>query len=318
MIICFMAGVDRKSVEIHCCHAMGSNDSGTLGNLSAIDDCFTANLPTSLFHYTDAGGFLGILSTRSIWATDSSCLSDRQELLYAKELITDQLDILCSHPDWNPEFRLTHDETKLLDSIRSSFRSTQHVSDIFVASFSTEFDSLSQWREYGSYNIGISGAALRASVQQLHPHALLARCIYDQPIQWPIVHRVVQLTIQDYRTHNNSELLERDMISRLYRYGPLLKHDSFSEEAEWRIVIPGLSQCLSLRFRQANRLIVPYVSIDIETALKTRNDAPVLPLINLGPGIDRVKERTVEHLTEQTLGFRAFVHRSDTPYLPGD
>ena len=100
---------------------MGSNDSGTLGNLSVIDDRFTANLPTSLFHYTDAGGFLGILSTRSIWATDSSCLNDRQELLYAKDLITDQLDRLCSHPDWDPEFWLTPDETKLLDSIRSSF-----------------------------------------------------------------------------------------------------------------------------------------------------------------------------------------------------
>ena len=130
--------------------------------------------------------------------------------------------------------------------------------------------------------------------------------------------RLVQLTIQDYRTHNNSERLERDMISRLYRYGPLLKHDSFSEETEWRIVIPDLPQYLRLRFRQANRIIVPYVSIDIETALKTRNDAPVLPQINLGPGIDRVRERTVQHLTEQTRCFRAFVHRSDTPYFPGD
>ncbi len=294
------------------------NASRNIANLSAIDDCFTANLPPSLFHYTDARGFLGILSTKSIWATDSSCLNDRQELLYAKELITDQLDTLCSHPDWDPEFRLTHGETKLLDSIRSSFRSAQHVSDIFVVSFSTEFDSLSQWREYGSYNIGVSGAALRACAQQLHPHALLARCIYEQRTQWPIVRRVVQLIIQDYRTHNDSKLLEKDMISSLYRYGPLLKHDSFGGESEWRIVIPDLPQCATLEFRQSNRLIVPYVSIDIEEPLRTRNDAPVLPIISLGPGIDRVKERTVEHLTEQTLGFRALVRRSDTPYLPGD
>ena len=296
---------------------MGRNDSSTLASLSAIDDYFTANLPASLFHYTDAGGFLGILSTKSIWATDSSCLNDRQELLYAKELITDQFDILCNHPDWNPEFRLTHDETKLIDSISSSFRSAQYVSDVFVVSFSTKFDSLSQWREYGSYNIGVSGAALRSCAQQLHPQALLARCIYRQPTQWQIVHRVVQLVIEKYRAHKNFDILREDMISGLYRYGPLLKHDSFHEETEWRIVIPNLPQCATLEFRQSNRLVVPYVSIDIEKALKARHDAPALPLISLGPGIDRVKDRTVEHLTEQTLGFRAVVRRSDTPYLPG-
>ena len=297
---------------------MGINDSSTPANLPAIDDCFTANLPTSLFHYTDAGGFLGILSKKIIWATDSSYLNDRQELIYAKELITDQLDILCNYPNWNPSFRLNHDEIKILDSIRRSFLSAQNVPDVFVVSFSTELDSLSQWREYGSYNIGVSGAALRACVQQLHPQALLACCVYDQPAQLQVVRRVVQLVVENYRTHNNSELLERDMISSLYRYGPLLKHDSFHDEAEWRIVIPDVSQCESLRFRQSNGLVVPYVSIDIERALKTRNNAPVLPLINLGPGIDRVKEITVERFTEQTLGFRAFVHRSDTPYLPGD
>ena len=279
--------------------------------MTRFDKYFTGKLPKQLFHYTNAAGFLGILETQRMWATDASCLNDRQEVIYAKELITEQLEQLCEYPDWNPTFRITPDEQTRLNEVRDRFLSVQIISDVFVASFSTKIDSLSQWREYGSYNIGISGLALQRCAQQ-YTDAFLGRCVYDQPVQLDLVRYLVQSLIIEYRSHSDPQKLEEELLSILYRYGALLKHDSFREEAEWRIV---LSDMQNLEFREHKNIVVPFVTVDVRNALKTRGNDPVVPLIALGPGNDRVAERTMRRLTEKMLGFEAFVWRSDTPYL---
>ena len=279
--------------------------------MTRVDKYFAARLPKQLFHYTNSAGFLGILETQKIWATDASCLNDRQEVIYAKELITEQLEQICEHPDWNPSSRITTDERKRLNKIRDRLLSVPIMNDVFVASFSTKLDCLSQWREYGNYNIGISGSALQCCAQE-YADSFLGRCVYDQPEQLDLVRYLVQSTITEYRSHCDPRKLEEEVLYSLYRYGALLKHDSFREEAEWRIV---LSDMQNLKFRQHKNVVVPYVKVDIERALQTRDNDPVAPLITLGPGNDRVAERTMERLTKKMLGFEVFVRRSDTPYV---
>ena len=281
--------------------------------MAQIDDYFATPPPAQLFHYTDAVGLLGILDTKCVWATDASNLNDLQELLYAKELFIDHLDVLCDHPDWNPNFRITRDEKHLLDEYRDILRKTNAFSDVYVASFSTKYDSLSQWREYGRYNIGVSGAALQSCAQR--ERAILARCVYHQPKQMELVRRLVEILVTAHRNHRDPNTLRKMMLGVLCRYGPLLKHPSFNEESEWRIVVPDVLSLERLRFRQNRQIVVPYMEIDIGHALKTHGDIPVVPQVNLGPGNDRLMERTVKRLTKKTLGFEALVHKSDTPYV---
>ena len=66
--------------------------------------------PAQLFHYTNATGFLGILKKKEIWATDTRCLNDREELLYAKEFIITELELCCEGTDWNPNFNISREE----------------------------------------------------------------------------------------------------------------------------------------------------------------------------------------------------------------
>ena len=40
----------------------------------------------ALFHYTDAAGLLGILKSRSLWATDFRSLNDASEMHYGMDL----------------------------------------------------------------------------------------------------------------------------------------------------------------------------------------------------------------------------------------
>lgn len=281
--------------------------------MTRVDDFFAAAPLAQLFHYTDADGFLGILKTKKIWATDAGCLNDRQELLYAKELITDHLDVLCEEPTWNPNFRITSDEKTLLDRYRYVIREAHTLPDVYVASFSTNGDNLSQWREYGRYNIGVSGAALQFCAQRAQ--AILAPCVYHQPRQMELIRGFMKLLIKAYRRHRDADRLWKEIRESLCRYGALLKHPSFEEESEWRIVVPDVPTLGRLEFRQSNQIVVPYVEVDIRHALQTCGNSPVVPQVNLGPGNDRLMQKTVERLTKKTVGFEVYVHRSDTPYV---
>src|SRR2546423_15568945 len=51
-----------------------------------------SSIPRELYHYTDAGGLLGILTSKSFWATDINFLNDATELKYASDLIHKLLD----------------------------------------------------------------------------------------------------------------------------------------------------------------------------------------------------------------------------------
>ena len=273
--------------------------------------------PNQLWHYTNADGLLGILETKTVWATDASYLNDRKEILYAKDLIEGILTTLCDHPSFNPEFKITPDEKEILDvEYRDLLNQIPVVSDVFVASFSTKFDDLSQWREYGNYSICVSGNALNLCAQQAG--GFLAPCIYEQPKQARLVTSQVERVMRSYRKHLNKRKLYDGLIyDLLCKIGPLMKHPSFIGESEWRIVVPPQSvDRNSLKFRQTNSVVTPYINVDIEGALGHREDRPVTPQFGIGPGNDRLSISTMQHLTENMLGFKAFIHRSDTPYAP--
>ena len=286
-----------------------------------LDEFFATELSNNLqlIHYTDANGLLGILKKQEIWATDASCLSDRQELLYAKELIADHLETLCRHQNWNPDFKITSEETDQLINYVDRLRALQtRVSDVFVASFSAAYDSLSQWREYGGYSVNLSGAALQGCAQLAG--GFLAKCVYQERDQMRLVRRFVRVIIEAYRQHSDGSLLRRDIGDyTLLRLGALLKHPSFEEEAEWRIVIPTVPELGRLEFRQSNQMIVPYVRVNIVDALKAEVGAPKMPQVGLGPGSERVSEGTVRRLATKTIGtnVNVYVHRSDAPYERG-
>ena len=266
-----------------------------------------------LIHYTNADGLLGILNSKEIWATDATYLNDYQELLYAKRMIADYLQVLCDHSQWEPDFKITSGEKKLMRTYVRLFRTLRYIPEVFVASFSRAYDSLSQWREYGGYNVAVSSAALRSCAHRVQ--GLLVRCVYRESMQMDLVKLLVREMILEYRKREDDDFLREHMVANLLcRLGSLLKHPSFEEEAEWRIVMPYSPELDRVEFRRSGRRVVPYVKVDIEEALKTRVDNPTLPKIGMGPGSDGVTDFTVRRLTKKTLGFEAYSPRSDTPY----
>src|SRR5687767_12593532 len=58
-----------------------------------------SNLPAELYHYTAAQGLLGILTSKSFWATDLNFQNDAMELKYASKLINEILDAKLNQHD---------------------------------------------------------------------------------------------------------------------------------------------------------------------------------------------------------------------------
>jgi hypothetical protein len=116
----------------------------------------TKPVPSRLYHYTNAGGLLGIIEHNMLWATHINYLNDASELHYARGLVESALS----------RHERTADSANAREFVRRA-RGMFDVSktmDVFVSCFCEEGDLLSQWRGYAQagegYSIGVDGARL--------------------------------------------------------------------------------------------------------------------------------------------------------------
>jgi hypothetical protein len=49
------------------------------------------SLPNVLYHYTSQAGFLGIIQTREIWASNLLFLNDSMEFNYARKILQQEI-----------------------------------------------------------------------------------------------------------------------------------------------------------------------------------------------------------------------------------
>ena len=128
--------------------------------------------PEYLYHYTSISGLYGIVNSRSLWMTDISYLSDKQEFIYSWILLVEAIsesESIREDPLLKPYFgRLAS-----LPSIDAN---------VFVFSLSEEADLLSKWRGYcrdgAGYSVGFKSDLLIPFLDK--QELLLAPCIYPR------------------------------------------------------------------------------------------------------------------------------------------
>lgn len=135
--------------------------------MKALDRFMREKPSGSLYHYTDAAGLLGIVESRSLWATDYRHLNDRKEYRIGAKLLKDELG----------KHRLAEKHRRAFERLVAETQKT-----CYVLSFSEMGDQLSQWRAHcpsgNGYALGFKRSnALFASAKQ---HSFnLVRCAYD-------------------------------------------------------------------------------------------------------------------------------------------
>ena len=238
-----------------------------------VKEILTSTPPDLLYHYTTPEGLLGIVKQREIWATHTQYLNDVREFSHAVEMAREELHRMMGLPD-------SGELQPMLCSMKDSLEGIESV-NVCVASFSEEGDSLSQWRAYcgeaTGFSVGFSGQFLKSIIGEMW----LVPCQYTDDAQ----KQLIQTLLNDVLIENQNRRREDEddlppggnFLAYLMRYAPILKHRSFMDEKEWRIISRPLA-CSSKRFeyRIGRSMLIPYYRVPLTAKSKPFNIEEVI------------------------------------------
>lgn len=261
-----------------------------IGDLYGINKYFAPKLPKTLYHYTTPTGLLGILESKSLWATHTSHLNDSEEMEYAKKLIYSAIDIsekndlLKTFVDFIPE-------------LRKVFTYFDKFFNYYITCFCENGDLLSQWRAYANsgvgYSIGFIAKSLNSDDNMSQNKVMLRKVIYDPKKQLPLIHTILKNGCEGYLRVKDSGVGKDTLLGFIIHIVTYLiecsfcfKHPSFAEENEWRIVIRTESNDTNdLQFRPSLKGLVPYLKLSSEQLTKKPDSGfPIAEIVH-GPSL---------------------------------
>jgi hypothetical protein len=215
-----------------------------------------------IYHYTTISGLIGIISSQELWASDCRLLNDGTELSYAKDIFLKEVEKLKLPPPGRGSGYIIPGSS--LDYFQ-----------MYITCFCEDGDLLSQWRGYSTYqgySLGFDTDLLNASV-------------IDEI-------KSVHYGIEDPKEYFTGELDAANQptahpgIEEWHRSGWILprlatvKHPSFIEEKEWRLLkqIPSLGneEDYEIYFRPSPLGPIGYIKIPFQK--------PCLREVIIGPG----------------------------------
>jgi hypothetical protein len=237
-----------------------------------------------IYHYCSPKAFLGIVQSRTIWASAYYTQNDTMERRWGYSIFDKTLDRLRDNVDKRFSIITTN-------IIRSAF---DHAM-IMLSCYSLDADVLSQWRAYADgglgFAIGFSKALMKLPAKPL-------RVLYDEDMQLfelcaNLMHVYDNLMhVYDYEKSIGFKYDDK-FQSHIYNIGFDLcayKNPAFREEKEIRLahvsglvpegssskIVPmgarnpekpeeRLSEPIDIRFRISKGVLVPYVALDYST-----------------------------------------------------
>lgn len=231
-----------------------------LGPIASSDN----DLPETLYHYTDINGLVGIWEKGQIWATNSMYLNDTSEVRLGLSMVRSrlahrELELFSSIDEGRShqtaevggtsgagsarERLSAESELAQIKQIRAALEASEEDSVTYVACLTEHWDQLSQWRGYSreGYCLGFD---TRMILESLVDRNRVMRRVqyYDEADNDVLVSRMVDVAV-GHRGVATQDLLDvaadrhRRFIAEVAVIeAAFLKHRSFREEAEVRIV----------------------------------------------------------------------------------
>jgi hypothetical protein len=286
-----------------------------------------AGEPTTLYHYTDARGLIGIIESRVLWATDFRYLNDGKELLYPYEPLLHELE--------GYEFPLLAAVKSRLDQICMG-RAADPTGGVFVACLSAARDEPGQWTRLGGAG---GGFALRLDIE-----ILAATALYPATSQYGRLRMRLRTGPREVGYGDEWRDGEVERLAGLLASGPvptseivppelaaallddlaLIKHDAFGAEREWRLVVHARERTA---LRHNTQTIAESVTATADVRLRSTASgtlAPYVPIafdpqalveIVVGPtATPELQQASVEKLLLYSGFGHARVSASQIPY----
>lgn len=138
-------------------------DEKNLKQLQRLLATFKDPVRGTVYHYTSAEGFRGIVANSEIWLTNTAFVNDTTECRMFWDLKKE--DVFGTGPFQNRLVEAYWDDW-------AEIRCKQRDSTYYIASFSSRENQLQQYRAYGGFCIGFEATALQARGFDLY------RCVY--------------------------------------------------------------------------------------------------------------------------------------------
>ncbi|SRR6056297_396645 len=276
---------------------------------------FSARPRETLYHYTTLTGLQGIVGSAELRASDIRYMNDSTELRHTLELLNQQITRRILAGVDNPELL-----NALLDWLSHRIVSGPML---FGASFRANGNLLSQWRGYSVHGKGVS---MGMSPEQILSRAAaqsfeVTRCIYDRSEQERLINSIVDAVESLAAEHDMQELVNGEPWQGLFqriegdllRIAAVLKHPTFEEEQEWRIISPVMHRLTDrVEFREGISMLIPYFNFDL------RDEAGRLRLehVYLGPtsNTDLSMNSLALYLEQRGASPRRGITYCDIPY----
>jgi hypothetical protein len=275
------------------------------------------NCPQQLFHFSDLQGMVGILESRTLWASLATSLSDQSEVSYglsrARALI--QRGEVPGEADFLQSVERFLDPNNSPATFRLEWRT-------FIISFCSRVDLALQWLHYGRNGSGVVLAVDAARVRT-KPFDLV-EVLYEEARQDLLIRSVIKAAF-DCLQHHIGLVPRKEVTSlasvaahltaqRIWMAAPRIKNHAFAEEREWRLITYDLigqrvprdaGIQLPMRYRVVARRIIPYMELSFDTL-------PITELI-LGAGLSMLPgDPGLAVLVENTIA-GARIMRSEVP-----
>jgi hypothetical protein len=283
-------------------------------NRTSLIKTILAERPSAtLFHYTSQAGLLGILKTRSFWASNIHYMNDASEFSYATQRVRAALQAALKDAQ-SPRADVYATLLKQIGTVEGA-----HV---FAVSLSEEGDLLSQWRGYcpdgGGYSLGFGFETL---IEPMKRNGFrLVKCLYRVHEHETVVRELVQSALRRVADcpplapewPARLESTAQEFIRDLLFVGPAIKHTTFFEEREWRLVAgPVPINHSSIKFRCGKNALIPYFDLKIASD----GDPLEVAQINIGPNphVELATRSVVDLITVLGVKCQAVV-QSRVPY----
>lgn len=246
-----------------------------------------------VYHYTSAGGLLGIIKSKSLWFTECSVLNDESEGEFIFEIAK---EVLLSQK---------YDEG-YISFVLGSLKDKPN-SKCFICSFSRDNDSLPLWQNYtksndkAGYNLAFKISDLRNALYKyftiFDPRVSIWGVVYNEGIQKEILKTTFDKYYERWKNTKEMIFLKMFLLSELRIFRFQFKHPAFKPENEVRCTIEFseneydmllIGEQNFIKFRNASGLCAPYLEIPIEVE-KAMKEITFSPMIKDSSAIEAVE-----------------------------
>lgn len=254
-----------------------------------------------LWHYTSLSGFVGIMESRELWASDVRFLNDFGEVRDARNALSDSCELL--------EERFSGSRL-----IKSATQVAMDVSDreftVFAACFSRRGDDLSQWRGYSKSQVGISMGFKRGALVG-HNKLKLCPVLYGDETA-DAFERVFDTYLNRHAAicDTDPDSWRRGLARELMGICARSKAEAWREEQEERLVAFTHGLTKRPKYRIGESHLIAHLSLTLDTLLPGS-----LSSVVVGPHPDNyITQQTVTEFLSRmfSTSSRIRVERSST------